>query len=523
MTGSDKREFSRWRSILWPIHMHELKKLVPMLLIFFLITFNYNVLRTLKDTLVVTAKDSGAEAIPFIKMWVMFPGAIGMLFIFTRLANRLDREKVIYTMLAVFLLFFAFFTFVLYPMRDTLHPHAFADHLREVLPEGCKGLVAMLRNWTFTIFYAMAELWSSVVLSVLFWGFANQVTRLGEAKRFYGLFGIGANFSGVVAGQTSVWLSRSDFNPNLPFGSNPWEQTLVSLTLLILAAGAVALFLFRWMHTSVLTDPRFYDASMEKTVEEKKEKQSVRKNLRYLMKSKYLMSIAFIVFGYNVIINLVEVVWKHQLHELYPSPSDYNLYFNQVTTITGVLATLIALFVSGNSIRKLGWTFTAMLTPAILLLTSFGFFGTFFFKDRLHDITYALLGMSPLALVVFFGSLQNVLSRAAKYTVYDATKEMAYIPLGAHSKERSKAAIDGVCSRFGKASGALTHQTLLLLFSTITASAPYVAMILFGMIGSWIAVTRSMGRQFRQITGAPAVVKEPIPSADIEEPALATQ
>src|SRR5271165_3893237 len=99
-------EFSGWRAFLWPVHGYELKKLIPMLLIFFLISFDYNVLRTLKDTLVVTAKSSGAEAIPFIKVWMMFPGAIFMTFVFTKLSNRFSKEAVFYSILALFLGYF---------------------------------------------------------------------------------------------------------------------------------------------------------------------------------------------------------------------------------------------------------------------------------------------------------------------------------------------------------------------------------------------------------------------------------
>ena len=44
------------------------------------------------------------------------------------------------------------------------------------------GPIAILRNWTFCLFYVMAELWGSVVVSLLFWGFANQVTHLGPGQ-----------------------------------------------------------------------------------------------------------------------------------------------------------------------------------------------------------------------------------------------------------------------------------------------------------------------------------------------------
>jgi AAA family ATP:ADP antiporter len=39
----------------------------------------------------------------------------------------------------------------------------------------------VLRNWSYCLFYVMAELWGSVVVSVLFWGFANQVGGAGRA------------------------------------------------------------------------------------------------------------------------------------------------------------------------------------------------------------------------------------------------------------------------------------------------------------------------------------------------------
>ncbi len=258
-------QFSQWRRYLWPVHTYELKKLIPMLLIFFFISFDYNVLRTLKDSLLVTAKSSGAEVIPFVKVWAMFPGAVIMTILFTWLSNRFSRETVFYIIISIFLIYFTIFTFVLYPIRDSIHPHALADQLTTILPPGYKGLIAMFRYWTFTLFYVMSELWSSTVLSVLFWGFANHVTKISEAKRFYGLFGVGANFSGIFAGQASVFCCNyTRQGGQLPIGEDPWHQSLILMVSLILLAGVSALFLFRWLETRVLTNKMYYDSSMTK-------------------------------------------------------------------------------------------------------------------------------------------------------------------------------------------------------------------------------------------------------------------
>ena len=451
----------------------------------------------MKDTLVVTAKSSGAEVIPFIKVWVMFPGAVLMTLLFTRLTNELTRERVFYVMMSIFLVYFFLFAFFLYPNRELFHPNAFADHLQEVLPQGFKGLIAMMRNWTFTVFYVMSELWGNIILFVLFWGFANQVTKFHEAKRFYGIFGFGANLSGIVAGQVSVMLSKKAYNPNFPIGTNAWEQSMLSLISLVLIAGILTIIVFRYLNKQVLNEEIDPSAKFQL---KKKKKMSLRENFAFLLNSKYLIYITVIVVAYNIVINLVEVVWKSQLRELYPSPNDYNLYINQVSTIIGIVATLAALFVSGNSLRKFGWTFTAMLTPLTMLGTSLLFFGLFFLKDNLGEFSWAFFGMSPLALVVLAGSVQNIFCRGAKYTVFDATKEMAFVPLSDEYKIKGKAAIDGVCNRLGKSGGSMIHQSLLLYFVTFSASAPFVAAILLVIISCWAVAVRLLGIEFNMLT-----------------------
>ena len=39
----------------------------------------------------------------------------------------------------------------------------------------------------------------------------------------------------------------------------------------------------------------------------------------------------------------------------------------------GFLSTFVAIFVSGNVIRKMGWTFSALITPVLLLLSQGSF------------------------------------------------------------------------------------------------------------------------------------------------------
>lgn len=495
MSHPDSLTFSPMRAFFWPVRSTELKKFLPLFFMAFFIGFNYNVLRNLKDALLITAASSGAEVIPFIKVWGILPGAVLMTFLYSRLNNRFHREQVFYSMVGLFLAFFAFFTFVLYPLRDSLHPHATADFLATYLPTGFKGLIAMFRYWTFSSFYIMSELWSSAVLSMLFWGFTNEITRLGEAKRFYSLIAIGLNFAAVNAGQVSVFLTGSYLRTHLHLLQDEWQQTVVLLTVVVLASGLIVLGLYRYLTHHVLSKT---DSDYVHPTKREKIKLSMRENFAYLARSRYLMSIAIIVLSYNIVINLVEVIWKDQVRQLYPDPNAFTAYMGQITSITGAISMLLSFLVSGHMIRKYGWTISAVFTPLVLLVTSACFF-FFFFGGQYMLGLLATFGTSPLALVVFFGSAQNCLSRASKFTLYDATKEMAFIPLSLESKLKGKAAIDGVGSRLGKSAGSFIHQALLLIFSTISASAHIVAAILLGVITYWIWNVLTLGRQFQAI------------------------
>ncbi|MCX6994589.1 MAG: AAA family ATPase, partial [Chlamydiae bacterium] len=150
-------------------------------------------------------------------------------------------------------------------------------------------------------------------------------------------------------------------------------------------------------------------------------------------------------------------------------------------------------------IRRFGWTTAAMLTPIVLLITSIAFFSFILFRDPIGP-SILFFGTSPLMLAVIFGSVQNIISKSAKYSLFDPTKEMAYIPLDDEYKVKGKAAIEIVGSRFGKSGGAFIQQGLLLIFGTIDAIAPFVAIIMIIVILFWMVAARSLGRQFASRT-----------------------
>lgn len=88
--------FGKWRTFFWPIHSFELKKIVPMLLMFFFINFVYSILRNAKDALIVTAPGAGAEVIPFLKVAGVVPAAFIFMLIYAKLSNILTKKQLFY-------------------------------------------------------------------------------------------------------------------------------------------------------------------------------------------------------------------------------------------------------------------------------------------------------------------------------------------------------------------------------------------------------------------------------------------
>ncbi|MBI5274801.1 MAG: NTP/NDP exchange transporter [Chlamydiales bacterium] len=500
MSSVDTPEFGRLRSMIWPVHRRELKRFLPMFIIYALIVFNYTLLKSPKDALVITAPGSGAEALPFIKIWAILPMALFFTFLFTRLSNRFSRERVFYYMMGIFIGFFFLFSIVIYPFRDVLHPHALADQLQAILPKGFKGLIAIFRNWTFSLFYVMAELWGTTIMTVLFWGFANEISTVKDAKRFYVILGVGANLMTILAGEVATMVStKITLYPDFWFISDTWGYSLFIITSLVVVSSLIVMALYRYLNNTLVMEQASGKPGTK--LPPKKIKMGIRENFAYLAKSKYLIRIAIIVLTFNISLNMVEIIWKDQIRLLFPTPADFNAYMGRVYSAIGVASTIVSIFFCGPIIRRFGWTLSAMITPMALLITGILFFSFLLFKDS-HSLSLltALLGVSPIALGVFFGSMQNCFSRACKFTFFDATKEMAFIPLSDECKLKGKAAIDGVGSRLGKSGGSIIHQFLLLIFGSVSLSTPFVAVILFGVVIAWIFAVKSLGRKFHAIT-----------------------
>ena len=507
-----------------------------MFTLFLLISFIYNLLRAMKLTLVVTAGtkiatsvgiselNSGAEVVPFLKVWGVLPSAVLFTYLFTYLASRFSRAQVFYTIVSFFLSFFLFFTLFLYPNRESLELVTVSRFLMANLPAGCKGLISAICYWPSSLFYIFSEMWSSMVLVMLFWGYANEVTSVEEAKRFYAIFTLGANCSGIFSGQIARLLNFKDFNPSLPFGENAWDQSVALQIGLLLLLGLGILVLFRYVDrqhsapaetapTSVVPETGFKP--------KQKPKITLLESFAYLAKSRYMLYITLIVVAYNIVYNLADVVWTDHVHAaLHGNADQINAYMNNITSVTGIFATISALILSGNVIRRFGWTVTAMITPLIWFTMGAGVFACLLGQnnEQLMGILLEMFHLPLQTLVMIFASAQICLGRASKYTVFDESKEIAFIPLPRDEKRKGKAVVDGIASRFGKAGGSLVIQATLIGCGGIASAMPWISLVFFAAIGIWVYAVYGLGQMVKKSVDEGQSLLQPGLSDSASEP-----
>lgn len=465
-----------------------LKKVLPTSLIFLIIIFVYSVVRGAKDTLLIPVV--GAEIISSVKLFGVLPSAVIFIIIYSKLANILSREKLFYTMTMFFISFFMVYAFVLYPISDSLNIDL-SDKIAE-FPK-LKYPLLMISHWSASLFYIMSELWGSVMLSLMFWQFANHIYKVSEAKNTYTIFGAIGQIGLIVAGVAQRHFSISNAAEADP--TMAWQITLQLMMVTVFIAGIIMMAIFWYMNRFVLTDPRFFDATAEKK-KKNKIKMSLIDSFKYIFTSKYIGLIAVLVLSYGISINLVEGVWKNQLKIQFPIQNDYSAFMGSFQIWTGI-ASMIGMILGVYILRNFRWLTSAILTPLMILITGVLFFLLILAGDMFNAVLLTI-GTTSLMMAVIMGMVQNILSKSTKYSLFDPTKEMSYIPLDEELKVKGKAVVDVTGARLGKSGGAVI-QYLLLSFipgANLTNLTQDILYIFLVIMACWIMAVFALSKLF---------------------------
>ncbi|MCG7498248.1 NTP/NDP exchange transporter [Vibrio sp. Of7-15] len=470
------------------------KQFILMMTLLSCFTFNTKVLKILKDTLVVANPNLGAQLIPFLKTWALIPFTILIIYIFNKLSNRYSPLRVFQILTSAFLSFFFIYYFFLWPYTPSVLPSGAIDVVYNLLPDGLHSLGLMIEYWPISLFYVMADSWSILFISLIFWNIISQIVPPERAKETYPWFSL--DISAIVIGFIALFfvLFEKIFLQGL---DSAWSFKFSSYMALLISVCLLQLYVFSQLVKREKLPPLPSKKGEGLNVKDKKK----------LIRSPFFIGIAITVFLMEFTDALFDTIWKDVLSRAYPDPSDFSNYLSWVTAINGVLVTFTVFFISRRLLKKYSWTRVAILTPICLALTSTVFFACLFFTS--FSTTLAeLFSVRPEAVIVFAGAVQACVMQLAKTTFFDNTRELAFLSCSVEERRIGKSFSDAFATRMGKSTASITQQSLLLLFVVLPATYSYMSMLIVLSIPIWIYSTCLVGKHLKLRNKEEHILKE---------------
>lgn len=494
---------SNLRNIFWPIKYSELGKFLPMSGLMFCVLFNQNVLRILKDSILIS--EVSAEVTSFVKVYCVTPAAAIFVVVYAKLVNHFSFDKIFYYLVAIFTGFYVIFGFIIYPNIETFHMDA--DRLAELMLQHphLKWYIAIWGNWSYVLFYTLSELWPNIFYVLLFWQIANEITSTDEAKRFYTLFSLFGNSSLVIVGLIMMNLASDNNALSYLFTVSDSKILLIMVSIAMVTISSIlACIAIRYIARNVLTSKEgglsVCGGKSAGSDKGGKPKMGMLDSFKYIARSKYLWLVLVCTASFGLSMNLVEAVWKAKIKELYPSVTSYAA-FNSIYILWTGVAIMIMTIIGNNIMRRRSWFAAAIIAPVVILTTGCAFFFLVVFDNDIISFFDGAILMSPLALAVSIGAIQNILSKGVKYSIWDTSKQMLYIPLDAELRTKGKAAVDVISPKIGKSTSGLLQSVIFVIIPTATYNSitPVLMVAFTAICVLWIYAVRKIYNEYRKM------------------------
>ncbi len=305
-------------------------------------------------------------------------------------------------------------------------------------------------------FYLMAEIWKPALVGILFWGLVNQQCPLNDAKRLYPPLMLGGSLGSILAGPLISLCTSQD-----------WAHSFNLMILLIVLIGAVAGILYYTLGKKLTTPLHTL---------------SLKTSIATCWQQPPLRCLSWLVIADYIAYSLSEVIFLHVLHIRFPAANDYCQYMGTLTSWQGILTLISSLSFTPWILKRYSWVVAALITPLSLLATG----GLFF------------LSLSWTEAAVLLGSIQYCVCRAAKYTLFDASKELAFVSLPSPQRMQGKLVVDGLSARIGRGAASLLSIGLIQLSGGVMASSLITGVISMAMTLSWTHITWKLGGLLRR-------------------------
>jgi AAA family ATP:ADP antiporter len=152
------------------IYSHERKIIYPLAAMIFLVCFSFTLLRSAKDIMLLEI--GKAELTSYLKSFGTLPLGLAFVAVYTYASTKFSKGAVYYTTSSIFLILYGILM-ILYPIRISIQPER--GSLEEIYPSSLALIATAFENWVIIVLYLVVEMYGTVLFSVLFWGYFDQL------------------------------------------------------------------------------------------------------------------------------------------------------------------------------------------------------------------------------------------------------------------------------------------------------------------------------------------------------------
>ncbi|NBC04773.1 MAG: MFS transporter [Bacteroidetes bacterium] len=430
--------FKRIQKTFFDIRKEELLNVLLMSLFFFMIIATFWVLKPLKRGLLVNfyqnnplqlfgTSFSGAEVEQLAKVVNMLVVYV-MVVVFTLLARKLKRQHLNLVLNLFFAGLFILFASLMHNPGATT-------------------------SWSF---YVLGDMFNSAMVT-FFWAYSNDVFSSDQAKRTYGIVGLGGIIGGIV-GSTIV----------VGYVSELGRPTLLYICLIPLAVMIAIGYIVNYYSTHKQEAP-------QKPCAEGRRCSAIFEGADIVFRSKYLLAIVGIIGFYEMVSNIVDFQLSATIATSISGDLEKDAYFGLVGQITSIVSLIVQLFLTSFIMKKYGVGIALLFLPIAITLGSVGF-----------------LVIPSLVFVTIMSASDNSLN----YSINQSAKEALYTPTDKDTKYKAKAFIDMFVQRFAKVLAVVLNLAVAAWIGIQHVQWLSIATLL--ILVFWIMTVRYAGRKFEK-------------------------
>lgn len=456
--------------IFWPTLKGEGKIFCLMSLIIFLTLTTTAFLRPLKDSYVIMTL--GVQYIIYLKSLSIIP-LILVALLYVKFFNVKNMLKIFHYIIGLFSIFFLFHAFILYPNSEIIQPSKKTiESLTESLP-AISSYIKLYGMWVHALYFIVQDLWQIMMVSMIFWQFANFVSTVSQAKRHYPFYillgGMGFGIGGGL-----IYLVMGDI----------FNLTMKIVSTIVALSGLLVGYLLNKISNEIALDKSFQNIPDNFI----KEDEGFFFSLKEIFKSKYLWLIMGINFCLAYISNLSDLIWKGEMIGMISNAEEYTKITAKLLMNSG-FASAVAIVIMIIFIRRVSWLKASMFVPISSILIA------------AIILVSAFLGAS-IDQILFVGSIYFILTKSIIRDMNCITRELSYIPLKTSIlKGKGRAFLEILGIGLAKSFASLIPVSIFMISPSATVKDCLPAFTIFFVIIAilWMFWVCALGKEFKKL------------------------